>query len=77
MRPCFMVIVDVHLSWSSLLLITIGAGTVLLWTGIYSAKHEVAMANRFNAAELWKLLTLLIAVGILMIMPLLMPGGVL
>ena len=36
-RLALMVIVGVRLSWSSVLII-VGAGTVLLWTRIYSAK---------------------------------------
>ena len=62
-----MVIVDVRLP------IIVGAGTVLLWTGIYSAKHNVRL---IDSMRLWRLVTLLIAVGLLMIVPRLMLGGV-
>ena len=43
-RLGLMVIEDVRLSWSNMLII-VGAGTVLLWTGIYSAKHKVQLID--------------------------------
>ena len=60
------------LSWSSQLII-VGAGTVLLRTGIYSAKHEELL---IDSMRLRRLVTLRIAVGTLMTVPLPMPGGV-
>ena len=57
-----MVIVGVLLSWSSQLII-VGAETVLLWTGIYSAKHEELL---IDSMRLRRLVILRIAVGTLM-----------
>ena len=65
-----MVIVEEHSSWSSRLII-VGAGTVLLWPGIYSAKHGEVLKD---SMRLGRLVTLRIAVGTLMIVPL--SGGV-
>ena len=60
-RLGLVVIVDVRLSWSSLPII-VCAGTVLLWTGIYSAKHEVWLT-----VWLRRHVTQLISVALLMI----------
>ena len=72
MRPGLMVIVGELLSWSSQRII-VGAGTVLLRTRIYSAKHEELL---IDSMRLRRLVTLRIAVGTLMTVPLPMPGGV-
>ena len=71
-RPGLMVVVGELLSWSSQLII-VSAGTVLLWTGIYSAKHEELL---IDSMRLRRLVTLRTAVGTLMTGPLRMPGGV-
>ena len=68
-----MVFVGVRLSWSSWRIL-VGTGTVMLWTEIYSVKHEELL---INSMRLRRLVTLLIAIGILMIVPLLMLRGVL
>ena len=71
-RPGLKVIVGELLSRSSQLII-VGAGTVLLRTGIYSAKHEELL---IDSMRLRRLVILRIAVGTLMTVPLPMPGGV-
>ena len=51
----------------------VGAGTVLVRTGSYSAKHEELL---IDSMRLRRLVTLRTAVGTLMTVPLPMPGGV-
>ena len=57
-----------ELSWSSLPII-VGAGTGMMWTGIYSARPELRL---IDSMRLQRLVTLLIAAGALMIVPRLM-----
>ena len=71
-RPGLIVIVGELLSCSSQLII-VGAGTVLLRTGIYSDKHEKLL---IHSMRLRRLITLRIAVETMMTAPLSMPGGV-